>query len=209
MAEADSGGNIPAGWDIDNSRDGEGSSNGHTIHIPANENTIGWAAGLPMDSLEPVSGEGEITLTISVDKPLVQAAEVRLRITNNGDNDFTTIEVAPNSVVGMTYDSETGVVKLPVIRDGATKTEYRIRLVRTNDDVPQNVHDVTFTLEQLAGNSLPPGWTIGTAVHVIRVQDNDLTPASPRSPDPFRSPRQETSPANPSGEFQKEANANP
>ena len=133
--------------------------------------------------------------------------------TNNGANDFHTIEVAPNSVDRMTYDRTTGHLLLPVIGDGATNTEYRIRLIRSNDTVAQASHNVRFTLQQATGTrELPEGWTIARDVHVITVQDNDTPPSGsspPRLPDPVRPPTQETSPTDPPDKFQKEANADP
>ncbi|MCY4049073.1 MAG: hypothetical protein OXF24_05760, partial [Hyphomicrobiales bacterium] len=136
-------------------RNAEGFSLGanHTITIPANDNTVGFASA--MSTL--VEGDGtETEVMVSVNRP----APVDI-----------TVDVSPASSstaeLGADYSISATSLMIPARESGGTIT-------LTGMEDSRNEGNETIDLTLSVSGDLPDGWGLGTTTHEVTLQDNDL-----------------------------------
>ncbi|MCY4049261.1 MAG: inverse autotransporter beta domain-containing protein, partial [Hyphomicrobiales bacterium] len=144
--------------DSTNSRDAEGSGfslgSPHTITIPANDNTVGFASNA-------VATLGENGGTARVEVSMENPAPVDITLNVSATDDTATV------MIGRDYRISTR--NLTISRGQTTGT---ITLTGINNERGEGSKDIDLTLS-VVGN-LPNGWAEGDLEHKVTLLDDDL-----------------------------------
>ena len=145
--------------DSTNSRDVEGSGfslgANHTITIPANDNTVGFASNAVATLNE---NGGTANVEVSIDNPAPVDITLNVSATDN----------AATVMIGRDYRISTRNLTIP--RGQTTGT---ITLTGINNERGEGSKDIDLTLS-VVGN-LPNGWAEGDLEHKVTLQDDDLS----------------------------------
>ena len=138
-------------------REGSGFSlgNPHTVTIPANDNTVGFAS-----SSATTLGEdgGTARVTVSVDRPA--PADITLGVS-------TASTSTPAAVLETHYRISTTSLRIPAGESSST-----ITLTGINNESGDGSRNIVLTI---SSNNLPDGWAITDNEHTVTLQDDDLS----------------------------------
>ncbi|MCY4052610.1 MAG: inverse autotransporter beta domain-containing protein [Hyphomicrobiales bacterium] len=160
--------------DSTNSRDAEGSGFSlgipHTITIPANDNTVGFAS-----SSATTLAEDNTTTGVAVRVEVVEPAPADITL-----NVSTASTSTPAAVLGTHYNISTTSLRIPAGESSGT-----ITLTGINNDSGDGSRNIVLTI---SSNNLPDGWAITDNEHTVTLQDDDLSISFDNAPDTLAEP---------------------
>ena len=160
--------------DSTNSRDAEGSGfslgANHTITIPANDNTVGFAS-----SSATTLAEGNTTTGVAVRVEVVEPAPADITL-----NVSTASTSTPAAVLGTHYNISTTSLRIPAGESSGT-----ITLTGINNNSGDGSRNIVLTI---SSNNLPDGWAITDNEHTVTLQDDDLSIFFDNAPDTLAEP---------------------
>ena len=160
--------------DSTNSRDAEGSGfslgNPHTITIPANDNTVGFAS-----SSATTLAEDNTTTGVAVRVEVVEPAPADITL-----NVSTASTSTPAAVLGTHYNISTTSLRIPAGESSGT-----ITLTGINNNSGDGSRNIVLTI---SSNNLPDGWAITDNEHTVTLQDDDLSISFDNAPDTLAEP---------------------
>ena len=141
------GTSLPAGVVI-------GANSAHTVTIPANDGTVGFASSASMIT------EGGNTMT-----------EVPVTISNPAPVPITlSVDISGTATERTDYTISTRSLTIPA---GSSGTITMITLRGIDDDIGEGDETVILALEESTVAPLPAGWSLGAHAHVITIVDDD------------------------------------
>ena len=154
------------------SREAEGSGfslgSDHTITIPANDNTVGFASGAATTLGE---NGGTARVAVNVDRPAPVA--ITLNVTTGGEADPGDFRI----------DSRTLTIE-------AGQPTGTIMLTGVNNNVGEGHQTIDLTISP--NGTLPNGWTLGDSEHAVDILDDDLSVGFARASDTVDEPSSDT-----------------
>ena len=144
--------------DPTNSLDGTGFSlaGTYTITIPANDNTVGFASDAPMmlvEKDETTQLPTSIAVAINVNQAATEAITLNIQTTGTAN-------------LGEHYNISTRSLRIPAGQTSGTITLMSI------DNEDTGAPEIILTIPQ--SQSLPDGWTLGTATHKVTLVDDEV-----------------------------------
>ncbi|MCY4033623.1 MAG: hypothetical protein OXF19_06285, partial [Hyphomicrobiales bacterium] len=145
--------------DRTNSRAGTGFSLGdpYTITIPANDNTVSFASDAPttLDETDETTG---IDVAVNVNRPAPRDITLNIDTTSGTATAGTHFNISPATLT-ISAGEMSGTITLTGINN-------------TDTGAPQ----IILTIPQ--SQSLPDGWTLGTATHTVNLVDDEVRTVS-------------------------------